>query len=133
MGRLVAVKVVTPWRGDLGTIDGRGALSITGRLADTIVTGGQNVAPTEVEAVLLEHPAVGDVGVFGRDDADWGEAIVAAVVLRDGQTATAEQLRAHCATRLAAFKVPKEIRVVAALPRSGAGKLLRDELARTDV
>ncbi len=119
--------------GDLGKIDERGALSITGRLTDTIVTGGENVAPTEVEAVLLEHPAVGDAGVFGRDDAHWGEAVVAAVVLRDGQAATAQQLRAHCATRLAAFKVPKAIDIVPALPRSGAGKLLREELARANV
>ncbi len=119
--------------GDLGTIDERGALSITGRLADTIVSGGENVAPTEVEAALLEHPAVGDAGVFGREDAQWGEAVVAAVVLRDGRGATAAQLRAHCTSRLAGFKVPKAIEIVPALPRSGTGKLLREKLARSDV
>ena len=68
--------------GDLGTFDDRGRLVITGRKADTIVTGGENVAPVEVEDVLLTHPAVADAAVFARPDAEWGEAVVASVVLR---------------------------------------------------
>ncbi len=111
--------------GDLGTLDARGRLSITGRKADTIVTGGENVAPTEVEEVLLEHPAVADAGVFARPDAEWGEAIVAVVVLRPGADADADALRAHCATRLARFKVPKVLEFTDALPRTASGKLLR--------
>ena len=75
--------------GDLGAFDERGRLVITGRKADTIVTGGENVAPVEVEDVLLLHPDVADAGVFARPDAEWGEAVVASVVLRDGATVEA--------------------------------------------
>jgi len=114
--------------GDLGALDQDGRLTITGRKADTIVTGGENVAPAEVEAALLEHPAVADAGVFGRSDPDWGEAVVACVVLRSGIAADGEQLRTHCAERLASFKVPKTIQFTARLPRGETGKLLRREL-----
>jgi O-succinylbenzoic acid--CoA ligase len=114
--------------GDLGTFDDRGRLVITGRKADTIVTGGENVAPVEVEDVLLTHPAVADAGVFARPDAEWGEAVVASVVLRDGATVAAEDLRTFCAQRLAGFKVPKAFEFVSGLPRSQTGKLLRREL-----
>jgi O-succinylbenzoic acid--CoA ligase len=112
--------------GDLGRLD-RGRLVVVGRKSDTIVTGGENVAPTEVESVLLEHPAVAEAGVFGRHDPEWGEAVSARVVLR--APATAQELRAHCAARLARFKVPKTIELVDTLPRNAAGKLLRRELA----
>jgi O-succinylbenzoic acid--CoA ligase len=114
---------------DLGSFDEIGRLAITGRKSDTIVTGGENVAPTEVEAVLLQHPAVADAGVFARPDAEWGERIVAAVVRRDGIQVSAEELRAYCAANLASFKVPKEVEFAQSLPRSASGKLLRRELA----
>jgi len=114
--------------GDLGALDERGRLSITGRRADTIVTGGENVAPAEVEAILLEHPAVADAAVHGRPDPEWGEAIVAIVVLRTGASVSGEDLRTHCASRLARFKIPKSIAFADALPRTGSGKLLRREL-----
>jgi len=112
--------------GDLGRLDERGRLLVIGRKSDTIVSGGENVAPTEVEAVLLEHPAVAEAGVFGRPDPQWGEAIVAAVVLR--ATVEPGELRGFCAARLARFKVPKAIEAVDALPRNPAGKLLRRQL-----
>ena len=115
--------------GDLGTFDDRGRLVITGRKADTIVTGGENVAPVEVEDVLLTHPDVADAAVFARPDAEWGEAVVASVVLRDGAAVAADELRAFCAQRLAGFKVPKAFEFVPGLPRSQTGKLLRRELA----
>ena len=114
--------------GDLGRLDHEGRLTVTGRRADTIVTGAENVAPTEVEAVLAEHPAVAEAAVHGRPDPDWGEAVVATVVLRPGSAATAEGLRQHCRERLAAFKVPKQVAFTAALPRTSSGKLLRREL-----
>ncbi len=129
--------------GDLGELDGRGRLRIAGRKADTIVTGAENVAPLEVESVLLEHPAVADAAVFGRPDTEWGEAVVATVVLRDGfgweggvdcvdggaaGGVGVQELRAHCAARLAGFKVPKAIAFSDRLPRSDGGKLLRREL-----
>ena len=92
--------------------------------SDAIVTGGENVAPTEVESVLLEHPMVAEAGVVGRPDPEWGEAVTAFVVLRG----PAGDLRAFCRERLAPYKVPKTIEVVSSLPRNAAGKLLRREL-----
>jgi O-succinylbenzoic acid--CoA ligase len=112
--------------GDLGRLDERGRLIVSGRKVDTIVSGGENVMPAEVEAALLEHPAVAEAGVFGRSDPEWGEAVTAAVVLR--APADAAELRAHCAARLAAFKVPKRIEIRDALPRNASGKLLRRAL-----
>jgi O-succinylbenzoic acid--CoA ligase len=117
--------------GDLGRF-GENGLEIVGRKSDTIITGGENVAPTEVEAVLLEHPAVADAGVHARSDPEWGEAVVAAVVLRPGVAANADELREHCAARLARFKVPKEVRFLDTLPRTPSGKLIRRELMIAD-
>ncbi|HLY48748.1 MAG TPA: AMP-binding protein [Solirubrobacteraceae bacterium] len=114
--------------GDLGELDSRGRLEITGRRSETIVSGGENVAPAEVEAALLEHPSVVDAGVFGRPDPEWGEAVVAIVVLHDGATIDPAELRAFCAQRLAGFKVPKAVAVAATLPRTASGKLLRHRL-----
>jgi O-succinylbenzoic acid--CoA ligase len=135
-GPSVSVAALAPdgWlhTGDLATLDASGRLAIVGRLADTIVSGGENVAPTEVEAVLLEHPAVGDVAVLGRFDAEWGEAVIAQVVVRDdlppGDAALAAELRRFCAGRLAAFKAPKAIDFVTELPRGPTGKLQRGAL-----
>ena len=114
--------------GDLGRFDERNRLEIVGRKADTIITGGENVAPTEVEATLLEHPAVADAAVHPRADPKWGEAVIATVVLREGASAPPEELRAHCAARLAAFKVPKAVEFADVLPRTQSGKLLRRQL-----
>ena len=116
--------------GDCGELDAQGRLTITGRKADTIVSGGENVAPAEVEAALLAHPAVADAGVHGRPDPQWGEAVVATVVLHDGAETEAEELRAHVASQVARFKVPKEIAFADCLPRTASGKLLRRELSR---
>jgi O-succinylbenzoic acid--CoA ligase len=112
--------------GDLGRLDARGRLIVLGRKVDTIVSGGENVMPAEVEDALLAHPAVVEAGVFGRPDPRWGEAVTAQVVLR--APADAAELRAFAAERLARFKVPKVVEVVDALPRNPAGKLLRREL-----
>ncbi len=117
------------YTGDLGELDADGRLRIIGRRSDTIVSGGENVAPAEVEAVLLQHPAVADVGVFARVDGEWGERVVATVVLRDGSAVTPAELQEFASGRLARFKVPKEIGFSDALPRTASGKLLRRELA----
>ena len=132
-GRTVSVAALAGdgWlhTGDLGALDAEGRLQIVGRRADTIVTGGENVAPAEVEAVLLEHPAVADAAVFARADPQWGEAVIARVVPAPGAAPEAAALRAHCAQHLAPFKVPKAFEVADRLPRGTTGKLLRRELA----
>jgi o-succinylbenzoate---CoA ligase len=115
--------------GDLGSFDEHGALWITGRKADTIVSGGENVAPSEVEAVLEAHPDVLEAAVVARADEQWGEAVTAIVVARSGSTTDAETLREHCAATLAPYKVPKRFeRRTEPLPRTRSGKLLRREL-----
>jgi O-succinylbenzoic acid--CoA ligase len=115
--------------GDLGALDEHGRLHVTGRKADTIVTGGENVAPAEVEAVLEAHPDVLEAAVLGRTDERWGEAVTAIVVARPGAILEEEALRAHCALGLAAHKVPKQVSFAhEPLPRTRSGKLLRKEL-----
>jgi O-succinylbenzoic acid--CoA ligase len=113
--------------GDLGRLDERSRLIVIGRKTDTIVSGGENVAPAEVEAVLRAHPAVADAGVFARPHPEWGEAVIARVVLC--ADVTPDELRAFAAERLARFKVPKAVELADALPRTASGKLLRRELA----
>ena len=115
--------------GDLGRLNGEGSLEVTGRKSDTIVSGGENVAPAEVEAVLEEHPEVLEAAVVGRADERWGEAVTALVVTRAGTAVDERELREHCAGRLAPYKVPKRVVTIAGpLPRTGSGKLLRREL-----
>jgi o-succinylbenzoate---CoA ligase len=129
-GPMVAAKELASdgWlhTGDLGRLDDHGRLHVEGRLKDLIVTGGENVAPLEVEQVLLAHPSVADAAVTGRPDPEWGEAIAAFVVPRE--RVDPEELRTWCRERLAPYKVPKEIVPVEALPRSPGGKLLRARL-----
>lgn len=115
--------------GDLGSLDAEGRLTVTGRKADTIITGGENVAPAEVEAALERHPGVREAAVHARPDPAWGEAVVATVVVRPGHAPSEEELRRHCAATLAPFKVPKAITLRdEPLPRTPSGKLLRREL-----
>jgi O-succinylbenzoic acid--CoA ligase len=114
--------------GDLASFGDRGCLRIIGRKSDTIVSGGENVAPAEVEAVLLSHPDVADAGVFARPDPEWGESVVAAVVARDGAQLDPDALAGWCRDRLAGFKVPKEFVLRDELPRGATGKLLRRAL-----
>ena len=114
--------------GDLGSIDGQGRLVVTGRRGAMIVSGGENVASAEVEAVLAEYPGVLEAAVFARPDALWGEAVTALVVPRAGAELTYRALHAHCRERLAAFKVPKAFELVSALPRTESGKIRRVDL-----
>jgi O-succinylbenzoic acid--CoA ligase len=115
--------------GDLGFIDSDGFLHVSGRKADTIVSGGENVAPIEVEAVLEAHPEVIEAAVFGREDPQWGEAVSAIVVVGPGAGVGEGALREHCSARLASFKVPKIVQIVSTpLPRTRSGKLLRRDL-----
>jgi o-succinylbenzoate---CoA ligase len=115
--------------GDLGAFDDHGHLRITGRKADTIVSGGENVAPVEVEAVLEGHPDVLEAAVVPRAHAEWGEAVTAWVLARPGVELDLAELTAHCARALAPYKVPKEyVLADRPLPRTPSGKLLRREL-----
>ncbi len=90
-----------------------------------IISGGENVYPAEVERVLIEHPAVADVGVFGVPDDKWGEAVKAAVVLKPGNSLTAETLLAFARERLGGYKCPKSVDFVESLPRNPSGKILK--------
>jgi O-succinylbenzoic acid--CoA ligase len=114
--------------GDRGRLDSAGLLYVDGRLDDVIITGGENVSPSEIERALLEHPAVADAGVVGAFDREWGEAVVALVVPAPGASPSAEELRDHCRARLAGHKIPKRVGLVSALPRNAQGKLVRARL-----
>ncbi|HJR25030.1 MAG TPA: long-chain fatty acid--CoA ligase [Acidimicrobiales bacterium] len=114
--------------GDVGQRDEDGYLWIVDRLKDLIISGGENIAGSEVERVLYEHPAVLEAAVVARPDERWGEVPVAYVVLREGATATAEELVDHCRGQLARFKVPKDVTFLDALPRNPSGKVLKREL-----
>ena len=114
--------------GDIGVQDDDGYLYIVDRLKDMIVSGGENIASSEVERVLYEHPAVLETAVIGRPDERWGEVPVAVVVLKPGAAATADELIDHCRGQLAKFKVPKAVTFIDALPRNPSGKVLKREL-----
>jgi long-chain acyl-CoA synthetase len=117
--------------GDHGYLDDDGYLFLTGRSAELIISGGVNVYPAEVDAVLLTHPAVGDAGTIGVPDEEWGEQVVSVVELKPGVEATpalAAELIAWCRDRLAHFKCPRAVEFVAELPRHDNGKLYRTKL-----
>jgi acyl-CoA synthetase (AMP-forming)/AMP-acid ligase II len=120
--------------GDIGVVDDDGFLSIVDRLKDMIVSGGENIASSEVERVLYEHDAVVEVAVVGRPDERWGEVPVAFVVVGEGAgrggdgSVTEEDLIGHCRAELAKFKVPKAVVFVDALPRNPSGKVLKRDL-----
>ena len=111
--------------GDMGYLDSDGDLFVVDRRDDLIITGGENVYPAEVEAVLREHPAVADAAVVAVPDRVWAQAVGAAVVLRTGASASIEDLRRFAGSRLAQYKLPRYVWLVDTLPRSPGGKLLR--------
>ena len=114
--------------GDVAERDADGYYRIVDRLKELVISGGENVYPAEIEAVLHAHPAVSEAAVVGVTDERWGEACVAFVARREGAAAGEAELRDHCRERLARFKVPKAIHFVDALPRSGMGKVRKDDL-----
>jgi len=114
--------------GDVGIRDDDGYLYIVDRLKDMIVSGGENIAGSEVERVLYEHDSVLEAAVVGRPDDRWGEVPVAFVVLRPDAAVSNRALLEHCGARLARFKVPKDITFLDALPRNPSGKVLKREL-----
>ncbi|HVB47178.1 MAG TPA: AMP-binding protein [Burkholderiales bacterium] len=114
--------------GDLGSLDPEGFLTIRDRSKDMIISGGTNIYPREIEEVLLRHPAIAECSVVGRAHPEWGEEVVAFVVLRAGAGATREELDALCLDHIARFKRPREYRFVAGLPKNNYGKVLKTEL-----
>ena len=110
---------------DAGSIDDEGYLFVFGRLDDVIVRGGENLSPGEIEAVLLEHEAIADAAVVGVPDVQWGERVVAVVVLHDGASATEKELRDMVRARLRSTKTPETITFRSDLPYNETGKLLR--------
>jgi len=114
--------------GDAGSIDTEGYLYLKDRVKDTIISGGENIYPAEVENALYDHPSVDDVAVVGVADDRWGEVPKAFVVLCDGARLEPEALTAHAAERIARYKLPKHFEAIEALPRTASGKVLRREL-----
>jgi acyl-coenzyme A synthetase/AMP-(fatty) acid ligase len=105
-----------------------GRLHVLGRADEIVVTGGEKVAPDEVEALLASHPSVAEVAVAGRDDAEWGQRVVAYVVPTPGRRPTLEELRAHVTAIAAAYKAPRSLVLVDELPRLPSGKVARASL-----
>ncbi len=114
--------------GDIGHLDPDGILCITDRKKDMIIMSGWKIYPTEVENVIVQHPAVADVAVFGVPDERRGEVPVAAIVFRPGMELTGEELEAYCRDQLAGYKIPRKLMVTSSLPRIHGWKLLRREL-----
>jgi long-chain acyl-CoA synthetase len=114
--------------GDAGYMDEDGYLFIHDRVKDMIISGGENVYPAEVESAVYGHPAVAEVAVIGVPDDKWGEAVKAVVVPKPGMTIDPDDIIAFARTRIAAFKAPKSVDIIEALPRNASGKILRREL-----
>jgi fatty-acyl-CoA synthase len=115
--------------GDLGRRDAGGYLYLVDRMKDVIITGGENVYPAELEAVLREHPSIADVAVIGAPDREWGEVPCAVVVPNANAAPTLDALRAFCDGRIARFKQPRRLALrTAPLPRNASGKVLKHEL-----
>jgi fatty-acyl-CoA synthase len=120
--------------GDLATIDAEGYCNIVGRIKDMVIRGGENVYPREIEEFLYRHPKVQDVQVFGVPDPRYGEELCAAIILREGESASEEEIREFCRGQIAHYKVPRYVRFVTSFPTTVTGKvqkyLMREEVAR---
>ena len=127
---LTAIAMDGQWyrTGDLGFLDEEGNVYVIDRVKDMIVSGGENVYSVEVERALSSHPAVAAAAVIGAPDEKWGERVEAYVTLKPGEVVTEEQLRAHCRTRIAGYKVPKAVHIESSLPMTASGKIQKVEL-----
>ena len=121
--------------GDIGFVDEEGYLTVSGRKKNMVKSGGISVFPEEIEEALRKHPAVMDVAVIGFKSAEWGEAVKACVVLKEGANCEPESLIKFCKESLASYKAPKVVEFLSSLPRTGLGKIDRGRLetmSRTD-
>ncbi len=116
--------------GDLARLLPTGHVQLAGRAKDLIIRGGVNIYPTEIEAALLAHPAISELCVFGVADNRLGERIVAAIVLKPGESADTEVIKTFVRGRLADYKIPDRFVVVAELPRNSSGKIIRSALTK---
>jgi len=114
--------------GDIAYRDDEGYLYICDRKTDVIISGGMNIYPAEIEAVLEQHPEIYDAAVFGIPSQDWGEAVHATVVRSPGSSLTGEEITAFAREHLASYKVPRSVEFTDELPRTGSGKLLKRQL-----
>jgi acyl-CoA synthetase (AMP-forming)/AMP-acid ligase II len=130
---LTAEAIIEGWyrTGDGGKLDEAGFLYLTDRIKDMVVTGGENVYPAEVEAIVREHPAVADCAVYGLPDPVWGEKVCAAIEVRPGQSVSADDVISFVKSQIAGYKVPRLIRIVEALPRTASGKIQRNKVKQT--
>jgi fatty-acyl-CoA synthase len=116
------------YTGDLARVEGDGYFTIVDRKTDMIISGGENIYPKEIEEILARHPAVAEVAVFGIPDERYGEAVCAAVVLREGHPTDTAAMTEFCGTRLAGYKKPRRIDVHRELPKNAAGKVTKHVL-----
>jgi acyl-CoA synthetase (AMP-forming)/AMP-acid ligase II len=125
-----AETIVNGWvhTGDMGRYDERGYIYIVDRKKDMIISGGENIYPREVEEILYQHPSIQEAAVIGIPDTYWVERVHAVVVLREGVRVTPEEIMEFCKKRIARYKAPKSIELVAALPKTPSGKILKREL-----
>ncbi|MCD6388070.1 MAG: AMP-binding protein, partial [Desulfobulbaceae bacterium] len=119
--------------GDLGVMDEEGYVSITGRLKEMIIRGGENIYPREIEEVIFNHPLVSDVAVFGVPDDYWGEEIMAWIILHQGQRVKVEEIRDFCGVSLAHFKLPRYIHFVDQFPMTVTGKVQKFRMRQTAI
>jgi long-chain acyl-CoA synthetase len=117
--------------GDAGYLDGDGYVYILDRVKDMIISGGENIYPAEVESAVFGHPDVADVAIIGIPSEKWGEEVKAVVVAKPGHAPTEEEIIAFARTRIAAFKAPKSVDFIDALPRNASGKILHRQLRET--
>ena len=116
--------------GDQGFLDADGYLTLTGRIKELINRGGEKIGPREIDEVLLSHPAVAEAVCFGVPHPSWGEEVEAAVVIREGESASEADIITFCKGRLAEFKRPKKIHITQAIPRTATGKIQRGAVAK---
>lgn len=114
--------------GDIGYLNEQGYLFIVDRKSDMIISGGENIYPAEIDSILRDHPSVQQAAVIGVPDAEWGEAIKAVIVLKEGMKASEDEIISYCKERLAGYKKPKSVDFVDSLPISPAGKILKSKL-----
>jgi fatty-acyl-CoA synthase len=119
--------------GDLATMDNDGYLNIVGRIKDLVIRGGENVYPREIEEFLYSHPAIADVQVIGVPDTKYGEELCAWVRLREGETATEDNIRDYCRGKLAHFKVPRYVIFVDEFPMTVTGKIQKFKMRETSI